>query len=72
MNTNEVRINETTTRTATGNTTYASAEDLAQAMIRAANAHGEHEKRIGHYDATWPVWYAEYMVREQAGEPLPE
>jgi len=56
----------------TGSTTYASAEDLMQAMIRAAKAHGEHEKRIGHADATWPVWYADYMVREQSGEPLPE
>ena len=31
----------------TGRTTYASAEDLASAIRRAADAHGEHEKRIG-------------------------
>ena len=52
-------------------TTFDSASDLAQAMRRASAAHGEHEKRIGHADADWPDWYAEYMVREQAGEELP-
>jgi hypothetical protein len=34
-------------------------------------AHGEHEKRTGHHDDGWPDWYAEYIVREQAGKPLP-
>ena len=28
-------------------------------------------KRIGEADPDWPDWYAEYMVREQAGEELP-
>ncbi len=56
----------------TGNTTYASVHDLAQAMIRASKAHGEHEKRTGQPDANWPDWYAEYMVREQSGEELPQ
>ena len=51
-----------------GNTTYASARDLAQAMIRAAKAHEQHEKRTGQSDANWPGWYAEYMVREQLGD----
>jgi len=55
-----------------GNTSYASAHDLAQAMMRAAKAHGEHEKRTGQSDANWPDWYAEYMVREQSGEELPQ
>jgi catechol 2,3-dioxygenase-like lactoylglutathione lyase family enzyme len=55
-----------------GDTTYASAGDLAGALRRAAAAHGEHEKRIGKADANWPDWYAEYMVREQAGEELPQ
>ena len=54
-----------------GDTTYASAYDLAQAMTRAAKAHGEHEKRTGQTDPNWPGWYAEYMVREQSGEELP-
>ena len=55
-----------------GNTTYASSGDLSQAMRRASAAHGQHEARIGQADANWPDWYAEYMVREQAGEELPK
>jgi catechol 2,3-dioxygenase-like lactoylglutathione lyase family enzyme len=53
-------------------TTYASAADLAAAMMRASTAHGEHEKRTGQADANWPAWYAAYMVAEQAGTELPE
>ena len=53
-------------------TTFASAQDLANAMRRASAAHGEHEKRIGAADPNWPDWYAEYMVREQAGKDLPQ
>src|SRR5437867_1342971 len=53
-------------------TTFASANDLASALRRAAAAHGEHEKRIGKADANWPDWCAEYMVREQAGKELPQ
>ena len=53
-------------------TTFASANDLARALRRAAAAHGEHEKRIGKADPNWPDWYAEYMVREQAGQELPQ
>ena len=49
-------------------TTFASAADLASALRRAAAAHGEHEKRIGHADANWPDWYAAHMVAEQSGE----
>ena len=52
-------------------TTFASAPDLANAMRRAAAAHGEHEKRTGQADANWPDWYAAYMVAEQAGGELP-
>jgi catechol 2,3-dioxygenase-like lactoylglutathione lyase family enzyme len=52
-------------------TTFASVSDLAAALRRAEAAHGEHEKRTGQRDANWPDWYAEYMVREQAGGPLP-
>jgi catechol 2,3-dioxygenase-like lactoylglutathione lyase family enzyme len=54
-----------------GDTTYSSAGDLADALRRAAAAHGKHEERTGEADANWPDWYAEYMVREQAGEELP-
>jgi catechol 2,3-dioxygenase-like lactoylglutathione lyase family enzyme len=57
----------------TGDTTYASASDLASALRRAAAAHGEHEKRTGgQRDENWPDWYAEYMVREQSGKELPQ
>ena len=53
-------------------TTFTSSPDLAAALRRAAAAHGEHEKRTGgQHDANWPDWYAEYIVREQAGQPLP-
>ena len=37
-------------------TTFASANDLASAMQRAAAAHGEHENRNGQRDANWPDW----------------
>jgi len=53
-------------------TTFSSVKDLANAMRRAEAAHGEHERRIGGRDDNWPDWYAEYMVREQSGEKLPE
>jgi catechol 2,3-dioxygenase-like lactoylglutathione lyase family enzyme len=52
-------------------TTFASASDLSLALRRAAAAHGEHEARTGKADTDWPDWYAEYMVREQAGQELP-
>jgi catechol 2,3-dioxygenase-like lactoylglutathione lyase family enzyme len=52
-------------------TSFTSSSDLAAALRRAAAAHGEHEKRIGHADPDWPDWYADYMVREQAGDELP-
>jgi catechol 2,3-dioxygenase-like lactoylglutathione lyase family enzyme len=56
-----------------GDTTYASASDLASALRRAEAAHGEHEKRAGgQRDENWPDWYAEYMVREQSGEKPPQ
>ncbi|MBB3234556.1 VOC family protein [Phyllobacterium endophyticum] len=54
-------------------TTFASVNDLAAALRRAGAAHGEHEKRTGgEYDVNWPDWYAEYMVKEQSGQPLPD
>jgi len=52
-------------------TTFASANDLAGAMRRAAAAHGEHEKHNGQHDTNWPDWYAAYMAAEQAGTELP-
>jgi len=53
-------------------TTFASADDLANAMRRASVAHGEHEKLIGAADPNWPDWYAKYMVAAQAGAELPK
>ena len=53
-------------------TSYPSVDDLAQALRRAAAAHGEHEARDGgKYDENWPDWYAAYMVAERAGTELP-
>ncbi len=70
-------LQEVTTRLAgridTASTSFASVHDLEQALVRAATAHGEHEKRNGgEYDEQWPAWYAAYMVAEQSGAPLPE
>jgi len=53
-------------------TSFGSASDLASALRRAAEAHGQHEKRIGHADPSWPDWYADYIVREQSGLDLPQ
>jgi catechol 2,3-dioxygenase-like lactoylglutathione lyase family enzyme len=54
-------------------TTFSSVNELATALRNAATAHGEHEKRNGgQHDVNWPDWYAEYIVRAQAGQPLPE
>ncbi len=58
-------------RVAADDTTFTSPTELATALRRAAAAHGEHEKRTGQRDADWPDWYAEYIVREQAGKQLP-
>jgi catechol 2,3-dioxygenase-like lactoylglutathione lyase family enzyme len=52
-------------------TRYDDAKDLAEALRRAAEAHGKHEASTGQEDPDWPAWYAEYMVRERAGEELP-
>lgn len=52
-------------------TTFSSAADLASAFRRAEAVHGEYEKQLGHRDEDWPVWYADYIVREQSGEPRP-
>ena len=51
-------------------TIFASANDLSNAMRRAAAAHGEREHN-GKQDANWPDRYATYMVAEQAGTKLP-
>jgi catechol 2,3-dioxygenase-like lactoylglutathione lyase family enzyme len=67
---------EVTTRLAgridSASTTFASANDLAEAFRRAEAAHGKYEARIGQgREANWPDWYAAYMVAEQSGGELP-
>jgi catechol 2,3-dioxygenase-like lactoylglutathione lyase family enzyme len=53
-------------------TTFTSPTELAQALRRAAAAHGEHEKQTpGRTHEDWPDWYAEFMFAEHAGKPLP-
>jgi hypothetical protein len=52
-------------------TTFTPSAELAAALRRAVAAHGAHEKRTGQHDANWADWYAEYIVREQAGKELP-
>jgi catechol 2,3-dioxygenase-like lactoylglutathione lyase family enzyme len=54
-----------------GVTTFTSPNDLAAAFRRAEAAHGVYEKKLGHRDAEWPIWYADYIVNEQSGKPLP-
>jgi catechol 2,3-dioxygenase-like lactoylglutathione lyase family enzyme len=73
---NEWLLQEVTTRLPgrvdSNATNFPSASDLANAMRRASVAHGAHETRMGgQRDGDWPAWYAEYMVAEQAGKPLP-
>lgn len=53
-------------------TSFVSVTDLANALRRAAAAHGEHEKRTGEPDVNWPDWYAAYLVAESAGTELPQ
>ena len=43
---------------------FGSVAGLAEALRRAADAHGKHEEEIGHADPDWPDWYAQYMVDE--------
>ena len=45
---------------------YDSVAGLADALRRAAAAHGEHEKETGQPDPDWPDWYAQYMANESA------
>ncbi|MCM0678154.1 hypothetical protein NCC78_26250 [Micromonospora phytophila] len=51
--------------------TYDSVAELADALRRAAAAHGRYEAETGRPDPDWPTWYAQYMADEQAGRPGP-
>jgi catechol 2,3-dioxygenase-like lactoylglutathione lyase family enzyme len=61
-------VQEVTTRLPGRETSALAAFDsvtgLAGALRRAAAAHGKHEEEIGHADADWPDWYAQYMADE--------
>jgi hypothetical protein len=35
------------------------------------SVHGEHEERVGKQQDEWPDWYADYIVRGQAGKERP-
>lgn len=53
-------------------TTFTSVADLANALRRASQAHGEHEARNGGVrDEDWPAWYAAWLAAEQSGRELP-
>ncbi len=52
-------------------TRYASIQELAQALRRAAAAHGKHEESVGQVDENWPDWYAMFMTAEQEGTEFP-
>jgi catechol 2,3-dioxygenase-like lactoylglutathione lyase family enzyme len=57
-------------RISAAETSFASVNDLAQALRRAAAAHDLHEKRTGgDHSQSWPDWYAEFLVAEQHGQP---
>lgn len=58
-------------RVDTNTTTFTSAAEIAGALRRAGMAHGDHEKKIDGPDANWADWYADYIFKEQTGQPLP-
>jgi catechol 2,3-dioxygenase-like lactoylglutathione lyase family enzyme len=71
---NSWRLQEVNTRFAgrVDTTTFSSPAELAEALKRAATAHGEHEKRLGGQRLEdWPEWYSEYLFSEQTGNPPP-
>ncbi len=45
--------------------TFESASHLADALTRAAAAHGVHEAETGEADPDWPIWYSAYIDQEQ-------
>ncbi|MGJ7506414.1 VOC family protein [Variovorax sp. GT1P44] len=55
----------------TGDTTFSSPIELAGALRRAQAAHDDRQKRMGLVEADWANWFAEYIVLEQAGKPMP-
>jgi catechol 2,3-dioxygenase-like lactoylglutathione lyase family enzyme len=59
-------------RISVSETSFASPQELARALRRAAAAHDSHEKHTGgDHSQSWPDWYAEFLVTEQHGEEYP-
>ncbi|MHC2485556.1 VOC family protein [Rhizobium leguminosarum] len=54
-----------------GEIRFSSASEVEGALRRAAAAHGEHEKITGKHDEEWPKWYADHILAEHSGKPLP-
>ena len=50
-------------------TTYQSVSDLAEALRRAAEAHGKHEECTDKEDPDWPQWYADRIVERLGPDP---
>jgi catechol 2,3-dioxygenase-like lactoylglutathione lyase family enzyme len=59
-------------RVDSGTTSFSSVSDLANALRRAAAAHGVFERRHRESDLNWAAWYAKHMEREQSGEKPPQ
>ena len=38
-----------------------------EALLRAEQAHAQHQAQIGREEPDWPTWYAQYFERELAG-----
>ena len=46
------------------------ADELAQLLRDAEQAHGAYEQELGRRDEDWPAWYASYLLerlRERSG-----
>lgn len=44
---------------------FQSIAELADALNRAKEAHGQFERGLGHADTNWPLWYAGFLAMEQ-------
>jgi hypothetical protein len=49
-------------------TSFESADELAAALRRAADAHHAYEVERGEPDPDWADWYAAFLVAEQAAD----
>ena len=42
-------------------------EELERLLRGAEAAHAQYEQQLGHADANWPAWYAEWIFRRLDG-----